>query len=110
VPEATLRNVSGSHTMEGIFFATGAPFRKDTRLDTVTLGDILPTALHLAGVAIPDDIDGAVLADALAPEYLASHPVATTAVRAGDGDDGDALSAGEEQEMRKFLQDLGYIE
>lgn len=110
VPEATLRNVSGSHTMEGIFFAAGTPFRSGTRLETVTLDDILPTALHLAGVAIPDDIDGSVLADALAPQYLASHPVATTAVRSGDGDDGDALSAGEEQEMRKFLQDLGYIE
>jgi arylsulfatase A-like enzyme len=96
--------------MEGIFFAAGTPFRSGTRLETVTLDDILPTALHLAGVAIPDDIDGSVLADALAPQYLAAHPVATTAVRIGDGDDGDALSAGEEQEMRKFLQDLGYIE
>jgi predicted AlkP superfamily phosphohydrolase/phosphomutase len=110
VPEATLRNVSGSHTMEGIFFAAGVPFRSNTRLASVGLGDILPTALHLAGVAIPDDIDGGVLAEALAPDYLAAHPVATTKVHAGDGDDGDALSAGEEHEMRKFLQDLGYIE
>jgi hypothetical protein len=96
--------------MEGIFFAAGAPFRAGARLDAVGLGDILPTALHLAGVAIPDDIDGGVLTSALTPEYLAAHPVATTATRAGGGDDGDALSAGEEHEMRKFLQDLGYIE
>ena len=110
VPEATLRNVSGSHTMEGIFFAAGSPFRTGAQLDAVGLGDILPTALHLAGVAIPDDIDGGVLTAALTPEFLASHPVATTSTRAAGGDDGDALSAGEEHEMRKFLQDLGYIE
>lgn len=110
VPEATLRNVSGSHTMEGIFFASGAPFQVGMHLDSVGLGDILPTALHLAGIAIPDDIDGGVLTAALAPEYLAAHPVATTSARTGGSDDGDALSAGEEREMRKFLQDLGYIE
>jgi predicted AlkP superfamily phosphohydrolase/phosphomutase len=110
VPEAVLRNASGSHAMEGIFFATGAPFQIGRRLESVDLGDILPTALHLAGVAIPDDIDGGVLTEALAPEYLAAHPVATTSARAGGSDDGDALSAGEEHEMRKFLQDLGYIE
>jgi predicted AlkP superfamily phosphohydrolase/phosphomutase len=110
VPEAMLRNVSGSHTMEGIFFAAGAPFQVGRCLETVDLGDILPTVLHLAGVAIPDDIDGGVLTEALVPEYLAAHPVATAAARAGGGDDGDALSAGEEHEMRKFLQDLGYIE
>jgi predicted AlkP superfamily phosphohydrolase/phosphomutase len=110
VPQATLRNVSGSHTMEGIFFARGTPFRVGGRLETVGLGDILPTALHLAGVAIPDDIDGGVLLPALTPEYLAAHPVATTSARGGDSGDGDALSAGEEHEMRKFLQDLGYIE
>lgn len=110
VPEAALRNVSGSHTMEGIFFAAGAPFEAGRRLETVALGDVLPTVLHLAGVAIPEGIDGGVLADALRPDYRAAHPVTTTRARAGGDDDGDALSAGEEHEMRKFLQDLGYIE
>jgi arylsulfatase A-like enzyme len=70
----------------------------------------LPTALHLAGVAIPDDIDGGVMAQGLEPEFLAAHPVVTTARRAEAGDDGGALSAGEEQEMRKWLRDLGYVE
>ena len=110
VPLDALRNVSGSHAMEGIFFAAGTPFHAGVRLAPVGLGDMLPTALHLAGVAIPEGIDGAVLAEALAPEYAAAHAVQTTGMRAGGGEDGDALSAGEEHEMRKFLQDLGYIE
>jgi predicted AlkP superfamily phosphohydrolase/phosphomutase len=110
VSEGTLRNLSGTHKMEGIFLAAGAPFRSGARLETVGLGDVLPTALHLAGVAIPDDIDGRVLSAALAPEWVAAHPVATTAAHADADGDGNALSAGEEREMRKFLQDLGYIE
>ena len=110
VPEATLRTLSGTHTMEGIFIAAGAPFRTTVRLESpVGLADILPTALYLAGVAVPDDIDGRVMTPALAPAFLAEHPIATS-TRATDGDDGNALSAGEEREMRKFLQDLGYIE
>jgi predicted AlkP superfamily phosphohydrolase/phosphomutase len=110
VPEATLRSLSGSHTMDGIFIAAGAPFAAGARLGSVGLGDVLPTALHLAGVAIPDDIDGRVMTDALTPDFLAAHPIKTTSTRASDGDDGDAVSAGEEREMRKFLQDLGYVE
>jgi predicted AlkP superfamily phosphohydrolase/phosphomutase len=110
VPEATLRSLPGTHKMEGIFLAAGAPFRAGVRFDTVGLGDILPTALHLAGVAIPDDIDGRVMTEMLTPEFLAAHPIVTTSERGAAGDDGGALSAGEEQEMRKFLQDLGYVE
>ena len=87
VPEATLRNLSGTHTMEGIFIAAGTPFRKTARLEAVGLADILPTALYLAG-------PGLVL-----PDVMGTY-----------GDNGNALSVGEEREMRKFLQDLGYIE
>jgi len=111
VPEATLRTLSGTHKMEGIFIAAGTPFESAARLESpVGLADILPTALYLADVPVPDDIDGRVMTTALAPAFLAEHPIATTSVRATDGDDGNALSAGEEREMRKFLQDLGYIE
>jgi predicted AlkP superfamily phosphohydrolase/phosphomutase len=111
VPEATLRTLSGTHKMEGIFIAAGTPFQSATRLESpVGLADILPTALYLAGVALPDDIDGRVMTPALTPAFLAEHPIVTTSARPTDGDDGNALSVGEEREMRKFLQDLGYIE
>ena len=110
VPQELLRNLSGSHSMEGIFLAAGAPFRAGASLEPVGLGDILPTALHLAGVALPDDIDGRVMTAALTPEFLAAYPIATTSARVPGADDGKGVSAGEEREMRKFLQDLGYIE
>ena len=109
VPLATLRAVNGSHTEEGIFVAAGGPFRHEVELDAPNLVDVLPTALHLVGAPLPDDLDGRVLVEALDPAFVAANPVQLVA--AGDGGDGRVtLSQDDEQEMRKFLQGLGYVE
>ncbi len=109
VPAAALRNISGSHTAEGIFIAAGGPFRQAAVLESPSLADVLPTAVHLVGAPLPDDLDGHVLADALDPAWLAAHPV-RTASRAGGSGDRVELPSDDEGEMRKFLQGLGYVE
>jgi predicted AlkP superfamily phosphohydrolase/phosphomutase len=109
VPRATLAAVSGSHQKEGILVAAGGPFRRGVTIDPPHLADVLPTALHLLGAALPDDVDGRVIADALAPGFLASRPVATVSRAGGEGGR-VALSDDDEGEMRKFLQGLGYVE
>ena len=109
VPAAALRTISGSHTAEGILVAAGGPFRRGVALEPPHIADVMPTALHLLGVALPDDLDGRVLAEALEPAYVAAHPVRRTA---GEGAAGETvtLSADDEGEMRKFLRGLGYVE
>jgi predicted AlkP superfamily phosphohydrolase/phosphomutase len=109
VPEASLRRLSGSHTWDGIFVAAGGPFRRGVRIDTPSLADVLPTALHLLGAPLPDDLDGRVIAEALEPAYLAAHPV-RVAARAAGVEERERLPSDEEGEMRKFLQGLGYVE
>jgi predicted AlkP superfamily phosphohydrolase/phosphomutase len=109
VPLAVLRNISGSHTAEGIFIAAGGPFRRGVALDPPNLADVLPTAVHLLGAPLPDDLDGRVLEEALEADYLRQHPVRWEA-RAGGNWDRVALSNDDEGEMRKFLQALGYVE
>src|SRR5438094_941207 len=108
VPPAALRRNNGSHTFEGILVAAGGPFRKGAVLDAPSLADVLPTALHLLGVPLPDDLDGRVVEEALDPAYLAAHPVSLTAARHGDG--GMTHEQDDEAEMRRFLQGLGYVE
>ncbi|MFN8545936.1 MAG: alkaline phosphatase family protein [Candidatus Binatia bacterium] len=108
-PASALRQVSGSHTRDGIFVAAGGPFRRGVTLDHPNLADVLPTGLHLVGAALPDDLDGRVLGEALDPAWLAAHPVQTTA-RQGGENGREALSEDDEAEMRKFLQGLGYVE
>jgi len=109
VPLATLRTISGSHTADGILVAAGGPFRRGVTLEAPSLADVLPTAVHLLGVPLPDDLDGRVLEEALEPAWVAAHPVQRTS-----GADGSAgrveLSSDDEGEMRKFLQGLGYVE
>jgi predicted AlkP superfamily phosphohydrolase/phosphomutase len=109
VPPSTLRAVNGSHTAEGIFVAAGGPFRRGVVLEAPSLADVLPTAVHLLGAPLPDDLDGRVLAEALDAAWVAAHPVRHAAGRAG-GDGPQTLSADDEAEMRKFLQGLGYVE
>jgi predicted AlkP superfamily phosphohydrolase/phosphomutase len=109
VPAATLRTASGSHTREGIFVAAGGPFRAGAALDAPSLADVLPTALHLLDVALPDDLDGRVIEESLDPAYLAAHPVRITA-GSGNGNGRVTLGEDDEGEMRKFLQGLGYVE
>jgi predicted AlkP superfamily phosphohydrolase/phosphomutase len=109
VPLPTLRNINGSHTAEGILVAAGGPFRRGVVLDPPSLADVLPTAVHLLGAPLPDDLDGRVLEEALEPAYLREHPVRWESPAAGSGDR-IALSNQDEGEMMKFLQGLGYVE
>jgi len=109
VPVPVLRNINGSHTAEGIFIAAGGPFRRGVVLDPPNLADVLPTAVHLLGAPLPDDLDGRVLEEALEPDYMREHPVRREA-RAGATGARVTLSRDDEGEMRKFLQGLGYVE
>jgi predicted AlkP superfamily phosphohydrolase/phosphomutase len=109
VPEAALREISGSHTAEGILIAAGAPFRRGVEIDPPSLADVLPTGLHLLGMPLPDDLDGRVLEGALEPAWMTAHPV-RSAAREGGAGDRVTLSSDDEDEMRKFLQGLGYVE
>ncbi|HJQ83426.1 MAG TPA: alkaline phosphatase family protein [Candidatus Binatia bacterium] len=109
VPRATLRSINGSHTAEGIFVAAGGPFRQGVALDAPHLADVLPTAVHLLGAPLPDDLDGRVLTEALEPAWVDAHPI-RSAARTGGAGDRTALSSDDEGEMRKFLQGLGYVE
>jgi len=109
VPLTALRTINGSHTAEGILVAAGGPFRRGVVLEPPQLADVLPTAVHLLGVPLPDDLDGRVLVEALEPAYVAAHPV-RRAAREGAAGERVTLPADDEGEMRKFLRGLGYVE
>src|SRR5262249_9650465 len=109
VAEPLLRQVSGSHVFEGIFVAAGGPFRRGVVLDPPSVADVLPTALHLLGAPLPDDLDARGISEALDPAWLAEHPV-QIAERQGGAGGRVELSSDDEGEMRKFLQGLGYVE
>jgi hypothetical protein len=57
----------------------GQGIRRGVTLERAELVDITPTILALLDCPVAADMDGTVLREALAPEYLAAHPIGSVA-------------------------------
>ncbi len=111
--------VSGpaKHRVEGIFIARGANIvSQPGALPNLNIEDVAPTVLHLMGLFVPTDLDGRVLTEVLAPDFLKTQPV-----RQGEPiglwpDEAQAtfsdevMSNEDEELIRGRLQALGYFE
>jgi predicted AlkP superfamily phosphohydrolase/phosphomutase len=100
--------VNGGHDQHGIVALLGSGVAAG-RIEDAQIADVAPTLLFLRDAAIPSDVDGKVLASALAGELLSER-----AARRGDpsvGSDGSDDYSGEEAaEIRARLKSLGYVE
>jgi predicted AlkP superfamily phosphohydrolase/phosphomutase len=68
---------SGAHSQYGTFIAYGSQIKKGLEVEKAKIYDITPTVLHLMGLAIPEDIDGRVLAEIFEDDSEAARrPVA----------------------------------
>jgi predicted AlkP superfamily phosphohydrolase/phosphomutase len=101
----------GCHRPEGIFIAAGPDIGR-TRIESVSCMDIMPTALHLLGLPVPEDTDGRVLTEILTGD-AAARPVTSAAA----GETPVAAEAGEptmtdteQREVERRLRDLGYLD
>jgi predicted AlkP superfamily phosphohydrolase/phosphomutase len=103
------RALSGGHRLNGLFMAFGEPIKPGVWLEGAQLTDVAPTALHLGGLPVPEDMDGSVLVEALRTEYAepASIRYGPPASR-DDGRDGEIMSAEDEAILKERLRDLGY--
>jgi predicted AlkP superfamily phosphohydrolase/phosphomutase len=104
-----LAQVRGAHRFDGIFLASGAGLSAAGRQEGLRIEDLAPTILYLLGLPVPEEMDGRVLAEVLDPDLLAATPIrycdeSLTAVGAAQG-----LAAGEEEEVRRQLEGLGYL-
>ena len=108
----THMDISGTHAMNGVVFAVGAPFASGVRIDGASVMDITPTALAALGLPVAADMDGRPLTEAMTPEFLAAHPVTTvetyeTEVRVRHRSDGvESMS----EETKERLRSLGYMQ
>lgn len=102
---------SGDHSLEGMFIAWGQGTASG-RMAGARLIDVAPTALYLLGQAVPGDMDGKVMVNALDPALVAYNPVCRE-----EGSvplekaipEGEALTTEEEAEVRARLRGLGYL-
>jgi predicted AlkP superfamily phosphohydrolase/phosphomutase len=100
---------SGRHLRDGVWFLTGPGVNQGRSFDASLL-DICPTILCLLGTEIPSDIDGKVLQDAFAPELMKSRKILTVSLGREEGAQGHVFTPEEEEEIKRRLAGLGYLE
>jgi tetratricopeptide (TPR) repeat protein len=100
------------HTPVGVLVIAGPDVRPGAGLGAASVLDVAPTVLALFGLPAARDMDGQPLVEALAPAFLARHPVAWIDTyggqRAPDAEDGLVASAGDAEVIEK-LRSIGYI-
>lgn len=106
--------VMGCHHPDGVFLATGPGVTSGSTVCDASLLDVAPTMLHALGLAVPQDMEGRVLAEMYENEFLSQHPVVTCAASNGRVDHGDGADLSEDAESEAQvlmrLKALGYIE
>lgn len=72
--------------------------------------DITPTLLYLAGLGVPEGLDGRVLTGPFIPEHLRDNPVASLPpLSSGMRDERSPYSEEEEAAIEESLRGLGYL-
>ncbi|NLE76865.1 MAG: hypothetical protein GX605_08955 [Chloroflexi bacterium] len=100
---------SGHHTMEGILAMRGPGICPGQTLQAAHILDLAPTLLYLLGQTPPPYMDGRLLAEALEGVPAAADPSAHPALAATEGVAASAYSVDDEAEVRRRLEDLGYL-
>jgi len=101
---------TGSHRREGIFLAAGPSFARGRELSAANLLDVLPTVLHALGLPGEASLEGRVLAEAFAPEFMAAHPVAPGTRAPTTAPAARGYSEEEERKLAERLKQLGYLD
>ncbi|MBA2428024.1 MAG: alkaline phosphatase family protein [Actinobacteria bacterium] len=100
----------GFHHMDGIFGIAG-PGVEPQPGQRASLYDIMPTALYLAGLEVPE-VDGEVLTHLLSTDIVQGRPPVIRAMDlpvAAAGAEAKPYSAEEEAQIEQSLRNLGYL-
>jgi arylsulfatase A-like enzyme len=90
--------------MDGIFAAAGPGIDQVGEISGADVMDVAPTALHLLGYPIPEDVDGGVL-DILTTD----REPAVTSLDIDLEKGRDEMTDAEREEVMQTLEDIGYM-
>jgi predicted AlkP superfamily phosphohydrolase/phosphomutase len=97
----------GDHSLHGMYCLSGSNIRK-TQLTDVTVTDIVPTILHLMGIAVPDYIDGKILHDAVSASKQTEFEHVAGDLKGKEKSDNDSFED-DKDAIRDRLKGLGYF-
>ncbi len=101
--------LSGHHRPEGVLILAGAGAKAGIQLEGASILDLAPTILHALGLAVPQELDGRVLAEA----FDATSPLVRPVVHSQenvykDGTLAPSPADEEMEEMHEKLRGWGY--
>ncbi len=107
----SMPQLTGMHDKHGVVIGAGPAFRTLGPFGDATILDIAPTCLAVLGLAVPDDMDGRVLLETIAPGHLARYPLSSVAsYDAAIAREGAELGSTMDESIKEQLRSLGYIE
>ena len=99
----------GVHHPDGIVVVAGPGVETGKRIEGSVM-DVTPTLLYMAGLDVPEGLDGRVLVDAFDERSLKDRPVGTTApLSSSQAEEESPYSAEEEAIIEESLRGLGYL-
>lgn len=104
---------TGTHRMEGLVILNGPSISPGRICSAPQIQDLTSTILYLLGVAIPEDMDGRVIEEAIEPHYIARHKIEytepTSRLKEDPLKEAVAFSKEDMEKVRKQLEGLGYL-
>jgi hypothetical protein len=71
--------------------------------------DLVPTVMYLAGLPVPEGLDGSVIEELAADEFRSSHPICSSSSEQRDQASSADFTNSEEQQVEEKLRSLGYL-
>ncbi len=106
----TVYRYSGMHRDHGMLIMAGPNVRPGQVVHDAAIQDLTPTILHALGQPVPDNMDGHVLVDGFAAEYMMDRPVVVKPTAEDDQTPQPGVyTPEEEREIERRLGELGYL-
>jgi len=105
--------VVGTHHPRGVFVARGPRILPARLAEPLQIVDVMPTALYVSGLAIPEDVDGRVVAEMFEADDLRQHRVQVAkapAIELEAAAAAVAAPAGQDADILARMKALGYLE
>ncbi|MBC7263241.1 MAG: alkaline phosphatase family protein [Chloroflexi bacterium] len=100
---------TGHHQMDGILMICGEQIQRGKKIEGAQIIDLAPTLLYAMGLPVPSDMDGRVLSEAFASEYMSANPVRYEEVGCTKRPESEDYSEEDEERVMQRLRDLGYV-
>jgi len=111
---ARFQSKSGSHRNLGIFVAYGDGIKSGNTTTGIHIVDLAPTIFHILGLPIPSEMDGKVIKGCLeeshAQKQILRKETEATVLFTEQAETEQTYTEGEEEEIRKRLKSMGYID